>query len=74
VSSDRAISRIHEGSNCGFNSNRASRYAHQRQQGPLVKQQQTEKMKGKAQDKIEGAESSGEKLKEKAKEPIRRKL
>ncbi len=41
---------------------------------PHQQQQQTEKMKGKAQDKIEGAKSSGEKVKEKTKEPIRRKL
>ncbi len=33
-------------------------------------QQQTEKMKGKAPEKIEGAKSSGEKVKEKTKEPI----
>ena len=33
-------------------------------------QQQTEKMKGKASEKIEGAKSSGEKVKEKTKEPI----
>jgi hypothetical protein len=31
-------------------------------------------MKGKAQDKIEGAKSSGEKVKKKTKEPIRREL
>jgi hypothetical protein len=55
---------------------------YQQQQAPLIgeqqqtpqQQQQTEKMKGKAQDKIEGAKSSGEKVKEKTKEPIRRKL
>ncbi len=33
-------------------------------------QQQTEKMKGKAPEKIEGNKSSGEKVKEKTKEPI----
>ena len=33
-------------------------------------QQQTEKMKGKASEKIEGTKSSGEKVKEKTKEPI----
>jgi hypothetical protein len=54
---------------------------YQQQQAPLVKQQKTpqqqqqiEKMKGKAQENIEGARSSGEKVKEKTKEPIGRKL
>ena len=35
-----------------------------------TQQQQTEKMKGKAPEKIEGTKSSGEKVKEKTKEPI----
>ena len=39
-----------------------------KQQTP--QQQQTEKMKGKAPEKIEGTKSSGEKVKEKTKEPI----
>jgi len=41
----------------------------QQQQTPH-QQQQTEEMKGKAQEKIEGAKSSEEKVKEKTKEPI----
>jgi TolA-binding protein len=41
------------------------------QQAPHQQQQQTEKMKGKAPaEKIEGAKSSEEKVKEKTKEPI----
>ena len=35
-----------------------------------LSRQQTEKMKGKAPEKIEGTKSSGEKVKEKTKEPI----
>ncbi len=43
---------------------------HLKQQQTPQEQQQTEKMKGKAQDKIEGAKSPEEKVKEKSKEPI----
>jgi membrane protein involved in colicin uptake len=43
---------------------------HQQQQQAPHEQQQTEKLKEKAHEKIEGAKSSGEKVKEKLKEPI----
>ena len=47
---------------------------HLKQQQAPQQQQQTEKMKGKAREKIEGAKPSEEKGKEKTKEPIGRKL